>query len=300
MNKVLAWILSVLVGFVVILGVILSGIIIKNNFGIVKPIEKTKEEPIVKTEVKTEEPKEEELTETKDSSLTFNIDSLKKTAEKVYAGVYFFEDGKEFMTESEKTPSASIIKLFIMEYAYSEIGKGNYTEQSLINGTYLEFLLNAMIKNSDNNATNVLISEFGMENINTFIKNSGYNDTVLGRKMLEFEAQQRGEDNYTSLNDVMAFLKKIYNNKDVYPYNAMLEIMKGQTVKTKLPVNLPYGTVIAHKTGELSDVENDAGIVFSPNGDYAVLVLTNKTTTPVNTREAISVFSKEVYDFINN
>lgn len=46
-------------------------------------------------------------------------------------------------------------------------------------------LLKLMITESDNNATNIIIDRFDMDEINNFIQQRGYKDTKLSRKMMD-------------------------------------------------------------------------------------------------------------------
>jgi beta-lactamase class A len=48
----------------------------------------------------------------------------------------------------------------------------------------------------------------------------------------------------------------------------------GQRINDRLPVGLPPGVPIAHKTGNLPGLAHDAGIVYAPEGPYIVVVLT--------------------------
>jgi beta-lactamase class A len=75
--------------------------------------------------------------------------------------------------------------------------------------------------------------------------------------------------------------------------------MKGQTIKTKIPMLLPNDVVLANKTGELDTVENDVGIVFTPSGDIAIAVLTNNVKDAGKTREAIGKLTNEAYYHVN-
>lgn len=203
-------------------------------------------------------------------------------------GFYLFGDDTGYSTESYAVPSASIIKVFIMEYAFSLTEKGELSLADNIQGTPLETLIYNMITVSDNDATNILISEFGMDNLNSYFKENGYIDTVVQRKMLDTAAQNAGLDNYTSLNDVMSFLKKLYAGKDSGIRADMLEIMKNQQVSTKIRRNFGSGTVIANKTGELSNVDNDIGIIFGENGDMAVAFLCSNLTDTASAKNAIA------------
>jgi beta-lactamase class A len=51
---------------------------------------------------------------------------------------------------------------------------------------------------------------------------------------------------------------------------AILELLKRIQSATRIPGLLPKGTVVAHKTGSYRRLRNDVGIVYAPNGPYAV------------------------------
>jgi beta-lactamase class A len=51
---------------------------------------------------------------------------------------------------------------------------------------------------------------------------------------------------------------------------AILELMKRIQSATRIPGLLPKGTVVAHKTGSYRRLRNDVGIVYAPNGPYAI------------------------------
>ncbi len=53
---------------------------------------------------------------------------------------------------------------------------------------------------------------------------------------------------------------------------AMLELMKSNRIGSLIEKGLPEGTPLAHKHGWIGDTHADAGIVFSPGGDYVLVV----------------------------
>ena len=55
----------------------------------------------------------------------------------------------------------------------------------------------------------------------------------------------------------------------------MLDIMKRCQTNTRIPKNLPDGTVVAHKTGTLDKLNVDIGIVYTPKGDYILCMFYN-------------------------
>lgn len=259
-------------------------------------------EPETRTEdtVKVEEPIKPEV-ENKQTSGTEKgyadiIEQyMKDVPGDVQWGYKLFSANEEDMTESKAVPSASVIKVFIMEYAFDQIGKGELKLTDELSGGTVESLVRAMITRSDNDATNTLIETFGMEKMNQFIQKQGYQDTKIQRKMLDTEAQKEGRDNFTSVKDVMKFLDKLYQNRDQEHYRSMMEIMTAQEVRTKIPLKFPPDVVIANKTGELSNVENDIGILFGQKGDYAIAFLCSDLADTAMARNAISEAAYQFY-----
>lgn len=227
--------------------------------------------------------------QTKSSSQTPQLDTagLLANAETVYYGVHYFNSGNELSSQnSAPTVSASVIKVFIMEYALNQ----PQTDE-LIQGKSLNDWIVPMIQQSDNDATNVLIEHFGMEPLNQFFQAQGYQDTRLERKMLDTVARNQGKDNYTSLDDCMKFLKKLYQQQGSYPQSTMLDIMKGQNTRSKIPSKLPKDTAVANKTGELDDAENDIGLVLTEDNPFAIVVLTKNFTDVKSIQNAIGDFA---------
>lgn len=193
---------------------------------------------------------------------------------------------------SEKMQSASVVKVFIMGAVYDRMCYPS-TQERLIaaNESYdgeLRYLLEQMITISDNNAANQLITKLGegdfkkgAEVVNQFCKENGYASTSIGRAFLE--SNPTG-DNYTSAEDCTKILSDIYHGTCVNEEASekMLDILKNQTVKTKISMGVPVEIKTANKTGEMPEgyglgcIENDMAIVFTEKGDYIITVLSNE------------------------
>ena len=188
--------------------------------------------------------------------------------------------------------SASVIKVFIMGTVYERICyPSDENEKIEYQESYegeLRQTIEQMITVSDNEAANTLIdilgggdTEKGKEAVNEFCESHGYKQTHLGRKFLESDP---ADDNYTSPSDCRKILSEIYNGKLVNEEASekMLEILKGQTLKNKIPSLLPEGFKSANKTGEMPEgyglgcIENDMAIIFGPDGrDFILVILSN-------------------------
>ncbi|MFT5193591.1 MAG: beta-lactamase class A [Cellvibrionaceae bacterium] len=57
----------------------------------------------------------------------------------------------------------------------------------------------------------------------------------------------------------------------------LLEKLAENKIGSLLEEGVPPGTIISHKHGWVSDTHGDAGVVFSPNGDYIVVILMYET-----------------------
>ncbi len=76
----------------------------------------------------------------------------------------------------------------------------------------------------------------------------------------------------------------------------MLAIMRRQQVRNRLPLLLPPGVELAHKTGSLSRVSNDAGILDTPQGPCVVSVFGKDLGDDLKGQMAIARVGRAVYE----
>ena len=84
----------------------------------------------------------------------------------------------------------------------------------------------------------------------------------------------------TSPRDVAKVLELMYTGKwvNAKASEQALDIMKLCQTNGRIPKFLPKGTPVAHKTGTMDRVANDAGIVYTPKGDYILTLFYNGNT----------------------
>ena len=170
----------------------------------------------------------------------------------------------------KKMVAASLIKLFVAGEFYTQAKDGKLKEDSYGNKPDI------MINISDNDACNTLINAVGMSNVNEFAKKNGYKATQLNRRMLEFN----GTENYTSARDCGVMLEKVLANKYVSKHASERILEKGlkaQQRRSKIPAGVPSGVKTANKTGELTNVDNDAAIIWSPACTYILCIMSSDT-----------------------
>ncbi len=140
--------------------------------------------------------------------------------------------------------------------------------------TLLE-LLEWMIVESDNTATNAIIDLIGMDAVNAFCDRVGVTDTRLQRKMLDFESQKAGRDNVTSARDQF----KLYSlfswcaKRDAL-WQTGMELLYRQRSQEVFLRYLCGPLSVAHKTGGLDGVTHDAGLFMNCENPFYLGIFT--------------------------
>lgn len=85
------------------------------------------------------------------------------------------------------------------------------------------------------------------------------------------------KNNQSTPKELMRGIGMLYNGELAGPEGTheALEIMKKCAINTRIPVELPSTVQVAHKTGSLDRVANDAGIVYTSKGDYVLVLFYN-------------------------
>lgn len=164
----------------------------------------------------------------------------------------------------------------------------------------IAFLAYQMIILSSNLATNMMIEFVKAENVMNTLKSMGVNDMQVLRGVEDTKAFEKGMNNTTTAYDQMLLMEKIATGKVVSKKacKQMVDILLDQKFKSVIPARLPADVKVAHKTGSITGIQHDAGIVYLPNGKKYVLVLLSKYEGDVNDAiETMAQLSRMVYDY---
>jgi beta-lactamase class A len=136
-------------------------------------------------------------------------------------------------------------------------------------------LIEASITVSSNLATNILIEHLGAPKIQATVDTMGASGMRVLRGVEDQKAFDAGKNNTTDALGLLALFEAIANGKAVSAKASaeMIEILKRQTINDRIPAGLPPGTVVAHKTGEITGIYHDAGVVYAAR-PYVLVVLT--------------------------
>ncbi len=225
------------------------------------------------------------------------------------AGLVVSVHGSNFRwshNDSRVFPSASLIKLAVLWSLFKGSDRGLWSLEDEIDilgdqiveggllhrrapggSLRLDDIALLMIAVSDNTAANLLIDHIGLERINEDIGLLGLKETVIGRKMMDFESKKIGKDNYTSPRDMEKLIRSL-TLENMFPLRERaLDMLSCQKLNSKLAGEIPVSDVdelegfLAHKTGELPGSEHDCGVFFhKENNPIIVTVLTEGLANP--------------------
>ena len=163
-------------------------------------------------------------------------------------------------------------------------------------------LVYEMITVSSNLATNMLIDLVDARNVTQTMRNLGAGDIQVLRGVEDNKAYEKGLSNTTTAYDLMLIFEKIATGKavDSAASKEMIAILTDQQFNEIIPARLPADVKVAHKTGSITGVRHDSGIIFLPDGRAYVLVLLSKgLADPDAGVEAMAEVSEMIYEWGN-
>jgi beta-lactamase class A len=163
-------------------------------------------------------------------------------------------------------------------------------------------LMYDMIIVSSNLATNLIIELVDAKNVTQSLREIGAKDIQVLRGVEDAKAFQAGMNNQVTAYDLMLLFEKIDNEELVSAEAsmAMMDILLDQRFNDIIPAKLPKEVKVAHKTGSITGVQHDSGIVFLPDGRKYILVLLSKELTDADAGiEALATVSEMIYHYID-
>ena len=191
-------------------------------------------------------------------------------------------------------------------------------------------LATLMIIVSDNTATDMLYDLVGRDRLNDTMRDLGLHQTSLpmsckdllysmygvdtddvfeairlvadalahGRVVAGSDALSEQRSDVSSPRDMVRLLEMLYRGDLLSETStaAVIDILERQQAVTIIPYGLPPGTRTAHKTGGVTGVRCDVGIVFALSGPYAIALMAKHVTDTKAIDRALAGVSKAVYE----
>lgn len=227
-------------------------------------------------------------------------------------------DGEIYSLRSlDSFPAASLYKIFLLAATLREIENGRLkiedglfiSRQELIKSLgedefgiddlpdQVEFSVEeAMVRIgriSDNFAAIMLGDKIGWDKVQSLVLELGAKNTSIQDPI------------QTSAENIALFFKKLYR-KEIVSVKVSEEVEKYLSLNqlnNRIPAGVPDGVKVIHKTGELSGVRHDAGIVYltnktnESNKSYVIVLLSKDLKYEDEGVETFVKISKEVYEY---
>jgi len=241
------------------------------------------------------------------------LDSLKGSKGTYAVAIKNLNTGESYyLNEHKKFEAASLYKNWIMATVFGQIETGKISRDEILKKDIAKLneefeiatesaemtegeievsviqALIGMITISHNYDALILTDRVRLSSVRSFLAESGLNESSVGSPPL------------ITAYDASLFFEKLYKQELASPESTkeMIDFLKKQTLNNKIPKFLPEDLVIAHKTGELGSFTHDAGIVYTPKGNYIIAIL-SESNYPSGAEENISKISKVVYDYFS-
>lgn len=248
-------------------------------------------------------------------SLTEIISSaLTGTTGKYGIAVKNFVSGESYYLNAHQTFSTgSLYKLWVMAAIYQLFDSGVLQGNTILTKNVVDLntefgiasdeaeLTDGVASSSVNDAMSQMITvsdNYSALLLSDRVGLTGLSDILQKYSLMDSRVGVHYDPPITSPQDVAVFLEQLYRGRlaSPSPTASMLSLLKGQKLNDKLPKNLPAETVIAHKTGEIDNFTHDAGIIYTPKGDYIIVVL-SQSDAPALAENRISDISLAVYNY---
>src|SRR5262245_51469297 len=156
-----------------------------------------------------------------------------------------------------------------------------------------------MIVRSSNLATNLLLDLLGIEFLQRVLDEHHLAGIDLRRGVEDELAFEHGINNRVTADGLVQLLRLMAEERALSAElsRQMLEILHEQEFRSGIPAGLPDSARVAHKTGEISTIAHDAGVVYLPKRrPYVVAILTEWEPGSTGRSATIAAASYMVYE----
>jgi beta-lactamase class A len=211
------------------------------------------------------------------------------------AGLFSIEDSIEVKNEFSSIVDGSPFSMDISDDSEPELYK------KIGSRLPIRDLVIPMITHSSNLAANILIDMVDAKNVTASMRQLGAMKIEVLRGVEDIKAFESGMSNTTTARDLQIIMeslaKKTAGSEE--SCNEMLDILLQQSFNEIIPAKLPKSTEVAHKTGSITGVQHDSGIVYLPDGTvYIIVLLSKELENPNEGIAALAEVSSLIYEYV--
>lgn len=158
-----------------------------------------------------------------------------------------------------------------------------------------------MVTISSNLATNMLIEKVTAPAVERTLRELGISKMRVLRGVEDTPAFKAGLNNTTNARDQALLYARLarYTAADSASTHEMITILSDQKFNEKIPALLPEDVRVAHKTGSITAVHHDGGVVYLPDGrKYVVVILTAGFKDERAALQTMARTSKRIFDYV--
>jgi beta-lactamase class A len=232
---------------------------------------------------------------------TFHAASTMKTA--VMAAVFNEAEDKKFKLSDSMLIKNDFISIVDSSHYSMELSSdgGENMYDYIGQKRTIHDIVYDMITVSSNLGTNLLIDLIGSSKVMNFLRANSIPGVVVLRGVEDQKAYDAGLNNKVTAKGLYILFKKM-GDLNLVSQNAskeMLSILMDQKFNDLIPKYLPGNVKVAHKTGSITGVKHDGGIVYLPDGrSYILIILSDNVTVPDRSAETIADVSRMIYEFM--
>ena len=197
--------------------------------------------------------------------------------------------------------TASTYKIYVAYAVLHEVEQGTYTMNTTTRtGQTVSAALNKMILQSDNASAEALGFLVGWDKINQLASAAGTTQTDINN--YNSAGLPLSGSKLSTATDLTTVITKLQSGTLLNATNTklLLDLMKAQVWRQRIPAGVPAGVSVADKPGWLiadnsgtPSVQNDAAIVYGPHSTYTLVVMTGSDST-----RPLADLSEQVYDYL--
>jgi beta-lactamase class A len=160
-------------------------------------------------------------------------------------------------------------------------------------------LVELMITVSSNLATNILMNRVGAPRVTETMRALGADSIEVLRGVEDDAAYEAGISNTTTARDLARIAAAIAEGRAASPAACrdMEAVMARQRFNDGIPAGVPTGATVAHKTGEITRIHHDFGIVTAADGTrYALALMVRGLDSKDSSAALMADLSRLVYE----
>lgn len=160
-------------------------------------------------------------------------------------------------------------------------------------------LVELMITVSSNLATNILVQLVGPERVTATLRELGADSIEVLRGVEDGKAYDAGVSNTTTARDLGLVAAAIAEDRAASPAacREMEAVMTRQQFNDAIPAGVPVDAKVAHKTGEITRIHHDFGIVTAGDGTrYVLAVMVRGLESKDSSAALMADLSRIVYE----